>query len=88
MHRALGTAERRNEVYRLNFAHPALGCAECLLHYLASGRNVDQLPAIIRSGIPVHSNTLKYSSNRYTLPHLLPVTSRRMPTFSKAAMSL
>lgn len=31
--------------------HPALGCAECLL-YPASGRIVDLLPVIIRSGIP------------------------------------
>ena len=33
------------------FPLPALGCAECLL-YPASGRIVDLLPAIIRSGIP------------------------------------
>ena len=35
-----------------------------------------------------YSNTLKYSSNRYTRPHLLPVISRKMPTCSNAAMSL
>lgn len=44
-----------------------LVCTECLFCPV-SGHIIDQLPAIIQSGVLAHSNTLKYSSNRYTLP--------------------
>lgn len=57
---------------------------EALHDQLVRARHVKQT----HGGEAFYSNTLKYSSNRYTRPHLLPVISRKMPTCSKAAMSL
>ena len=50
----IATAPDRNSFRSL----PAPVCAECLL-YLPSGRIVDQLPAIIRSGIRAHPSRLR-----------------------------
>jgi hypothetical protein len=45
----------------------------------------NHLPRVIP---PCYSNTLKYSSNRYTRPHLLPVISRSMQASSMVTFQI